>query len=164
MSSYDVEDYLNIDPTIVRMRITSDNDDPLVAEMTTLMMQIVDRDGTKTDFGGSLVTESKQDLSPSKGLFSFGYQPEHIYELKFDEEAIESFSKLKNLMEGFQEKKQLEEKLGIEDDRKRGFTISVGYNGPIGDGNARLIVEVMLNKKEGYFTLLDKIKFSSKQN
>lgn len=158
MSRYEIEDYLNIEPGDVRMRITSDSDDPLVLEKTTLKIQITEKDGTKTDLGGFLIMESEQDLTPARGLFSFGYQPEHVYVLKFDEQAVDSFRQVSRILMKRLKERREQEKLGIRDERKGSLTIGAAYD--FRDRKkAGLIVEIMLHKKDGYFTLLNKVDF-----
>ena len=55
MATYDVEEYLRLDPAVVRLRITSDSDDPLVIEKAKLTMQIIEKDGKETNLAGALV-------------------------------------------------------------------------------------------------------------
>ncbi len=159
MATYDVEKYLRLDPAVVRLRITSDSDDPLVIEQAKLTMQIIEKDGKETNLAGALVIESVQDLKPDKGFFSFGYQPEHIYVLKFNEEAIKLNNELQQLIIKHNKEKEKIEKLGIIDERKRYLTTGVDIDFR-GKNKATLIIEVLYCEKDGYLTLLNKVKFA----
>lgn len=163
MSRFELEDIWRINPAIIRMRITSDNDDPLVLEKTKLNIQIRSPDGEQNKLGGALLVESNRDLSPGKGFFSFGFQAEHIYILKLDEEAIKSFGEMRVLMRKIREQKMQFEREGIKDIRKGSLTLGAAYDFK-DRKEARLIVELLLDKNEDYFVLLNKVDFPPELN
>jgi hypothetical protein len=162
MARYDVDDYLRMDPGVIRMRITSDSDDPLIIERTKLTVKIFTQwDEVTTSLGGALVVESTQDLEPERGFFTIGYQPEHIYVLKFDDQAINSFNKLEQMFtKRFEEIEKLKKQgLYVKPDKQGNLTLGADYD--FRDKKpATLKIEVLLNKRDGYFTLINKVKFS----
>lgn len=141
-ATFDDEDLLQIDPSQVRMRITSDNDAPLIVKKTKLKMEMVAEDGAKATMPGAVILESEEDLHPEKTLW--GYTPEHVYVLRLDEDAAASFHKL-------QEK--------VRRNEKGYLTVGVDYDFS-GKEKARVTVELKLGAQEDYFTLLDKATFS----
>ncbi|MFT5133483.1 MAG: hypothetical protein ACI9SC_001955 [Gammaproteobacteria bacterium] len=163
MSRYDIEDYSRIDPTVVRMRITSNSDDPLVVEKTKLTIQLTEKNGKQSKLGGALLIESEQDLIPEKSFFSFGYQPEHVYVLKLDEEGASSFRVMGQIMRTHLEEKRSLEKLGVKDDRKGSLTLGASYDFR-DKKEATLRIELLFNKKDDYFVLLNKVKFPPELN
>jgi hypothetical protein len=152
-------EYLSkVDPSELRMRITSDSDDPLVLENTKLTMQLTGKNGTQINLEGALIIDSIQDLSPDKGILSFGYQAKHTYALKLDEEGAASFKEIGVIMNKHHEERKILEEHGVKDTRKGSFTLGAAYD--FRDRKeATLIIELLFDKKVDYFILLDKVKF-----
>jgi hypothetical protein len=143
-ATFDDEDLLQIDPSQVRMRITSDNDAPLIVKKTKLKMEMVAEDGAKATMPGAVILESEEDLHPEKSMWSLGYTPEHVYVLRLDEDAAASFQKLQDK---------------VRRNEKGYLTVGVDYDFS-GKEKAKVTVELKLAAQEDYFTLLDKATFS----
>ena len=142
-ATFDTEDLLQIDPTQVRMRITSDNDAPLILKKTKLNMEMGVDGGGKVPMPGAVILEGEEDLHPEKTLWGFGYHPEHVYVLRLDEYAIAAFL-------------QLQERVR----RHEPGYLAVGVDYDFKDREkASVTVELKLAATDEYFTLLDKAAF-----
>ena len=148
ISSFSDADYLAFDPTVIRVRITSDSDDPLRPERTRLTLRVLRRDGSAAAIQAGMVLLDEQDLKPSAYVnplarFGFGYQPEHVYILGFDDRSIRAFRKLQSFI------------------RKRAIdngTITV--NCDFREHQPALVnIDLLLDPKEGYFPLFEKVRF-----
>jgi hypothetical protein len=142
-ATFDEEDLLRIDASQVRMRITSDNDAPLILKKTKLKMEMVTEGSGKASMPGAVLLDSEEDLHPSRTFWSLGYVPEHVYVLRLDQDAVESFRQLQDRVR----------------QRLPGYLVVGADYDFKGRKEARITVDLKLAETEEYFTLLDKAKF-----
>lgn len=143
MASFDEADYLKIDPAEIRLRITSDNDAPLIVDGTRLNIAGETENGAQVPLKGALLLESEEQLHPQESFLGWGYEPRHLWILKLDDAGIASFRTLQDLR------------------RKhviRRVSVQTHYDFK-GREEAKIIVDLRLSAQDGYFTLLDKAKF-----
>jgi hypothetical protein len=143
MATFDENDFFQIDPRQLRVRITSDNDAPLVVDKTRLDIERQTYDCKTSKLAGAMVVESEMALQPERSWLGLGYEPRHVWVLKPDDDFVASFFELQDMAR----RKAI----------RRG-SVQVDYDFK-GRQEAKVVVEVQLSRREGYFTLFDKVKF-----
>lgn len=143
MATFSDDDFYAIDPTEVRMRITSDKDSSLQIDKTKLYFEVQKRDGAVARVAGPVTVEREERLAPKETFLGLGYQARHIYVLKLNEQGIASFR-------SFQQSVKKRDLASV--------SISLEFDFETTE-KATIVVDLMLSKREGYFTVLDKVKY-----
>ncbi|NKB36418.1 MAG: hypothetical protein GKR93_04510 [Gammaproteobacteria bacterium] len=101
LQSFGEEYFTTFDPADIRVRIIANNDNPLFIDKTTINFNVECSvrgiEIFQRNLKGHVVLESKDDLTPSKGLNPFEFKREHIYTIKFDDEAIKTFKNIQTI-------------------------------------------------------------------
>ena len=162
MEFFSEDYYASVKPEEFRIRHTTNSNNPLKMDDTELRFHVTlkydDEVTEEHQLQGQLINMPADELVPLEQAHSFGFVPEQVSILKFDDEAINSFREIQNELESrikpIVDKGRYEKSNG----KPRGnLSIGFGFSAKYekSDKPSKNVTEVLFSEPEGYITMVE---------